>query len=105
MKYPKSIPDDYRRNLWNFESLLESGQFWPVADGEPDTFHSYFGAEHTDEMLAQLRSTPRNVLIIQTPHGRFQITVGDAMTITCIDAHASISIRPTSGNTIEIRGF
>ena len=105
MKYPRSIPDDYRRNLWNLETILERAQFYPAADGEPDTLHSHITPDTADEMRTELDAAPRNVLIIQTQHGRFQITVGDVMTIVCLDPFVGISVRPTAANSIEVRSF
>ena len=103
MNYPRSIPDDYRRNLWNLETLLDRAQFYPEEGSETDTLHAHVTPETADEMKAQLEATPRNVLIVQTTRGRFQITVGDVLTIACLDAHAGVSIRPTASNIIEIR--
>lgn len=105
MKYPKSVPDDYRRNLWSLETILERAQFYPEGDGDPDTMHVHITDKTADEMTAQLQSTPNNVLIIQTSQGRFQITVSNVMTIVCLDAHSGISVRPTAANTIEVRNF
>ncbi len=104
MKYPRSIPDDYRRNLWNLETMLDRAQYYPEADGEPDTMHVHITPETADEMSAQLHGTPNNVLIIQTDKGRFQIeVVPSGLTIIGLDAlNSQLVTAARSGNIIEV---
>jgi hypothetical protein len=102
--YPKSMPDDYRRNLYDLESIIEWGQYYPDDEGT-EKFHVQMQPARAELIEARLKATPRNILIIQTKHGRFQIDAGDVLTITCLDAYTGLSVRPTSGNVIEVRNF
>lgn len=103
MSYPKSMPNDYRRDLYDLKNLIEMGTHYPDEDGGPDVVHMTTTPERAAAIAARLNSTPRNVLIVHTGRGRFIIETGDVLRITCLDAHARLSVQPTSSNSIEVR--
>jgi hypothetical protein len=103
VSYPKSMPDDYRRNLWDLECLIEAATHYPDEEGGPDVVHMTTTPERADAIAARLNGQPRNVLIVQTANGRFQIEVGDVLRIISLGAHSGLSVQPTSSNIIEVR--
>jgi len=100
-RYPESIPDDYRRNLYDLESMIEWGQRYPDEDGGPDVVHMTTTPEHADLIAARFAEIPRNVLIVQTPRGRFQIDVSDyGIRVVCLDG--SIVVAPYLANIVDL---
>jgi len=47
---------------------------------------------------------PRNVVIIQTSRGRFQIDVSeDGIRVVCLDIDGEIAVLPRTSNIVDIR--
>lgn len=97
----RQIPDDFRQDYDDLRYLLDIGQFYENDRGE-EVCHIEALPKRVEAMQARLEKLPPNVLIIQTPNGRYQITVGDNLKITALDAGKHISTRLYSSNQIEL---
>lgn len=102
MTYTRNIPDDFRRDYHDLRGLIEMGTYYPDEDGGPDVFHATLSPRRAQEIEARLKKLPENTIIVQTGRGRYQITVGDDLTIIALDVGKVIILEPSMSNQIKI---
>lgn len=104
MSIYRNIPDDVRRDIADLRMLLDCGVFLPDDNGV-ERFEAHITGDRARMIEARLEATPRNVVIVQTPTGRYQIEIGETLVVRVLDAHKAIAIMPQSSNAIELRAM